>query len=358
MADRVDPRTCTETPRRWAALHQRQVGRHAVAQADRPAGVRQRRPVVRGLRPGRDLHHPLGGRTLGVRLFVEGRPGRRRRDADDRRVVPAERARLPVRRWRLRGRDHQHRVVRRADGGQRAAGRLRPDGRGVGVLRCAERHVGAAVHQRPRGRRRNGVGDPADVGQPPRHPRVGQHVRRPDLLLHGGDHRHGHLGAVPQRLRASPAGGQREVHHQPQPRVHPRSGECCRRVPDPADLLLRLCRPDRRRGDQQRCAGLPQAQEQERRDHPAADGRPLGDDAPGHHRPGQPGSPALRRPGQRDAAADLSRHPPGARRVRRGEDAGRRRSTTSRRSSVSCPTRCSRTSRRRSTSPSPPRASS
>ena len=41
-------------------------------------------------------------------------------------------------------------------------------------------------------------------------------------------------------------------------------------LPAGARLLLGLCGADRRRGDQQRRAGVPQAEEQERRDHAAA----------------------------------------------------------------------------------------
>ena len=312
MADRVDVRTCPQTPARWAALHQRQAGRHAVAQADRPAGLRQRRAVLGGLRPGRNLHHPLGRRPLGLRVLLEGRPGGRRRHADDRRVLPAERARLPLRRRRLRGRDDQHRLVRGADRGQRPARRLRPHRGGLGVLRRAERDLGAALHQRPRGGRGHGSGAPADVGEPSWHPRVGQHLRRSRPTASwsrssgwssGGCLRHafGHLPPVDSA----------KFTINPDPSFVARAGQLRRRVPHPADLLLRLCRPDRRRGDQQRRTGLPQAQEQERRDHPAAHGRPLGHDADRHHHPGQPGPPAVRRPRRRHEPADLPRHRPG-----------------------------------------------
>ena len=44
------------------------------------------------------------------------------------------------------------------------------------------------------------------------------------------------------------------------------------RVPDGADVLVRLRRADRGRGDLQRGAGVPAAQEQERGDHAAAAG--------------------------------------------------------------------------------------
>ena len=110
--------------------------RDAAAQADRAAGLRQRRAVVGGLRAGRDLHHavawPASRRTPA--------PGRSRiavaaGDADRGGVVPAERARLPQRRRRLRGRDGQPRPERRRHGGQRAARRLRADRRGVDLVR-------------------------------------------------------------------------------------------------------------------------------------------------------------------------------------------------------------------------------
>ena len=70
--------------------------RDAAAQADRAPGVRQRRAVVGGLRPGRDLHHARGRRRVDLRLVVEDRPRGRPGDADRGRVVPADGARLPV----------------------------------------------------------------------------------------------------------------------------------------------------------------------------------------------------------------------------------------------------------------------
>ncbi len=172
----------------------------------------------------------------------------------------------------------------------------------------AERDVGAAVPQRPRDRGGGRPGPAADVREPARDPGVGQHLRRPDVLLHGLDHRDGDLGPEPDGVRAPAARGQREVHHPERPELRARAGQCPRRLPHPAHLLLRLRRADRCRGDQQRGAGVPQAQEQERRHDAAADGDPLGHDAARHHRPGQPGPPALRRPGHRHAPARLPRH--------------------------------------------------
>ena len=51
-------------------------------------------------------------------------------------------------------------------------------------------------------------------------------------------------------------------------------------LPSAPGVLVGLRGPDRRRGDQQRRAGLQEAQEQERRHHPAAHGLDRGDDAP------------------------------------------------------------------------------
>ena len=74
--------------------------------------------------------------------------GDRRRPGDGRgdRVVPADRARLPERRRRLRGRHRQPRPERRHDGRERAARRLRAHRRGVDL-------VGRAVRRRRRSRR-------------------------------------------------------------------------------------------------------------------------------------------------------------------------------------------------------------
>ena len=63
-------------------------------------------------------------------------------------------------------------------------------------------------------------------------------------------------------------------------------------VPAGPGVLVRLCRADRRRGDLQRRAGVPQAEEQERRDHAAA-ARPDRDhDDDERHRAGQADGPA------------------------------------------------------------------
>ena len=71
-------------------------------------------------------------------------------------------------------------------------------------------------------------------------------------------------------------------------------------LPAGARVLLRLCRADRRRGDLQRRAGLPQAEEQERRDHAAPARHHRDHDAAEHHRAGQPDGPEVRRPERLD----------------------------------------------------------
>ena len=77
-------------------------------------------------------------------------------------------------------------------------------------------------------------------------------------------------------------------------------------LPAGAGVLLGLCGADRRRGDLQRRAGVPQAQEQERRDHAAAARHHRRHDAAQHHRAGQQDAPEVRRP-QRPRAAPAAR---------------------------------------------------
>ena len=97
----------------------------------------------------------------------------------------------------------------------------------------------------------------ADRGQPARHPRVRRGLRHPDLRVHGRRVRHGHLGRGPGDQRGGPARRKRRF---PPGGVGHVDGRRRVRVPDPALVLLRLCRADRCRGDQQRRARLPQAE--------------------------------------------------------------------------------------------------
>src|SRR5918995_912776 len=69
----------------------------SAAEADRPAGVRLRRAVLGGVRPGRDPADPQPGRVDRVRVLLEDRDPGRGGDAGGGRLVPAERPRLPLR---------------------------------------------------------------------------------------------------------------------------------------------------------------------------------------------------------------------------------------------------------------------
>ena len=108
--------------------------------------------------------------------------------------------------------------------------------------------------------------------EPARRARVGQGLRRPDLPVHARHHRHGRLRLRPA---ASPAPWRRpRAPASPScPSPATRRDRARGRVPAAARLLVGLRRPDRRRGDLQRRAGLPQAQEPQRRHDPAAHGR-------------------------------------------------------------------------------------
>ena len=93
----------------------------AAAQADSAAGLRLRRNVLGRICAGGDLPRPVHRRLVGVRVLPVDRPCGRGCPGDRRGELPAERARLPVGRRRLRGRDEQSRGHRRSDGRQRAA---------------------------------------------------------------------------------------------------------------------------------------------------------------------------------------------------------------------------------------------
>ena len=156
---------------------------------------------------------------------------------------------------------------------QRAARRLRPDRRGVDLLRRAER----------RGRpRRSSAGTR-------RSSRSALVVLLTAMNLRGV-RESGAAFAVPTTCSWSassawpssassgsstgtPAAGRerRARRSSPSPSYEALGGLALV-VPAAARLLLRLCGPDRRRGHQQRRAGLQEAQEQERRHDAAADG--------------------------------------------------------------------------------------
>ncbi|CAA9295067.1 MAG: Uncharacterized amino acid permease, GabP family, partial [uncultured Friedmanniella sp.] len=123
---------------------ERAAGRDPASQAHRAAGLRQRPTLERGVLAGRDLPRALPGWPDRLFLLVEDRPDGRPRAAGGCRVVPAERAGIPKRWRRLRGRQHQSGLPGRSDRRERPARRLRADGRGVYRLRVAVRGDGGA----------------------------------------------------------------------------------------------------------------------------------------------------------------------------------------------------------------------
>ena len=205
--------------------------------------------------------------------------------ADRDRQLPAERARVPVWRRRLRGGHHQPRADRRPDGGQRAAGGLRPHGRGVDGFGDVEHRIGGAVHQSAQGLVR-GHRDPAlGIHKLARYSGVGHRVRDPDLCVHDRDVHHAGLGPLPDlRPRRAVAGRIRLFRPalRTRRRARVRAG-----VPGRPGVLVGQCGADRRRGDQQRGAGLPETQVAQRGNHAAAAGRHLGHVVHGHHHAGQ-----------------------------------------------------------------------
>ena len=204
------------------AMRSDRLRRDAAAQADRAAGVRQRRAVLGGLRPGRDLPHPGAspasrptpspGRSACavalVMLVVVG-------------VLPAERARLPQRRRRLRGR---HRQPRRRRPGSTVASALLVDYvLTVAVsISSAAQYAGVARSTSLQGHEVTvavvAVVAAHRAAQPARRPRVGHGVRRPDLRVHGRDPRHGGLRASSGCVVRTPA-GRREPHLRPERRA-------------------------------------------------------------------------------------------------------------------------------------------
>ena len=110
----------------------------------------------------------------------------------------------------------------------------------------------------------------------------GKRLRRPDVLFVVGVVHDDRLRACSSALIGdAPAGRERRltaVEAEQDAAGRPRV-----RVPGAARVLLRLHRADRRGGDRQRRAGVPQAQEQERRHDAGADGRHRHHDVRRHH---------------------------------------------------------------------------
>src|SRR5450759_3029692 len=116
---------------RRATGPERPPGADAALKAHRAARVRVGRDVLGRVRTGRDPAHPVDRRVERSSRVAVGRTGRRSRAGHRGGLVPAERARLSVRRRRLRGRDGESRAARRADRRERADGGLCADCRGL-----------------------------------------------------------------------------------------------------------------------------------------------------------------------------------------------------------------------------------
>ena len=185
-----------QTRRGRPARPQRPPRRHAAAQEDRAAGLRQRRPVL--------------GRRTRPRRSCSSSPSAACRSSTSRRgsrvgvvmlmlvVVACYRQNVhayPERRRRLRGRHHEPRRQVRADRRERADRRLRADRRGLGLGRGGELPLGGAVAGlapgAAGGARRRGH----HAAEPARRPRVRHRLRDPDLRVPGRRDAHDRLRA-------------------------------------------------------------------------------------------------------------------------------------------------------------------
>ena len=239
-----------------------------------------------------------------------GRPGRRRRSRGRRGLLPADRPRLPVRRWRLRGGLGQPRLPCRPPGGLGPAERLRPDRRGLRILGHLLPRGGPAVPGPVQGgdlrRRRHRPGG----AQPARLARVGPGLRHSHLPVHGRHRHHGCRRPHPGADRDARTCRVRRARRRDPRRLGAGPDRPGRRLPGPAGLLLGLRGPDRCGGDLQRRPQLPAPQVPQRRHHVAAPGQHRSPHAHERHTPGRrrwrahgggpgPSAPAQRRPGRR-----------------------------------------------------------
>src|SRR6476469_7891522 len=197
-ATSVRARTTSETTRARAPSAQRPGRRVVVVEASRPAHLRQRRALLRGVRHAGGADHPDVG-WHGLPLSHAVARCRRRRPADrGGPVLPTGGPRLPVRWWRLRGRHEEPRAVRGAGRRQRAADRLRADRRRLGLVGHGQHHLGVPDAQPAPRAHRGRPGRPARRRQPAWRPGVGQDLRGADLPVLDRDPGH-------DRDRADPA---------------------------------------------------------------------------------------------------------------------------------------------------------
>ena len=178
---------------------QRQAGRNAAAQAHRAPRLRLRPAVLRGVRAGRGAARPVHRGRVGLPLQPVDRGRGRGADVHGGRLLPAERARLPQRRRRLRGRHHQPRAQGRSHRRQRAARRLRPDRRRVDRLRRREPRLRGPVRRRAQGALRGRHHRAADADEPARRARSpGKLFAIPTYVFVAGVFMHDRLGRLPR----------------------------------------------------------------------------------------------------------------------------------------------------------------
>ena len=247
---------CVQTDRRAqtdpdrARTAQRPAGGNAPAEAHRTPRLRLRPALLRGVRARRGAAGPVHRGRVGVPLQPLDRRRGRGADVHRGRLVPAERARLPERRRRLRGGQHQPRAQGGPDRRQRAARRLRPDRRRLDLLRHREPRLRGALRRRAQGALRDRRDRAADADEPARGEGVRLALRDPDLRLRLGRLHHDRVGGVPRagprRHHAGTDGGLPDQARAPGP------GRLRAGLPAAARLLLRLCRAHRCRGDLQR----------------------------------------------------------------------------------------------------------
>ena len=210
---------------------QRPDGRDAAAEEARAAGLLQRPAVLERVRDRGDPARARPRRAGAAAPDPVGR-GRRRRccwsswSPSYRQTVP----RLPRRRRRVRGQPDQPRPARRAGRGQRAAGRLRDDRRGLGRGRRREHHLRRSRRWR-RTPWRSSVALVVVLAadEPARRPGVGHGVRDAHLRVRRRRVRDDRRRAV--RSRARPRAGRRVAPASASSAAHgdrrPAAGRCC-----------------------------------------------------------------------------------------------------------------------------------
>ena len=170
-----------------------------------------------------------------------------------------------------------------------------------GVQNAASALPFLAGHEVAAGGGRGGV---ADRDEPARRPRVGRGVRDPDVHLHGRRSSGWRSGASIRLTAREPAAGrERRASTSGREPGHEVFSGLAAGFLLAAGVLVRVCRADRCRGDQQRRAGVPQAEEQERGDHAAAARHDRGHDADEHPVPGQQDQAAVRRGSRRPSCS-------------------------------------------------------